>query len=147
MTQDIINNGPTLPAVFIPDGDAQPRGEIREPSYESLAGLPEGFLDASDVAGLPWLRRRHEEWTDAPTRAAVIGWITGRLKADPKAITWHVEELASAGSGARDPRLVIKLFDANRDYRAVGLTVMEEDRNPERIIALLASAEAALIFP
>lgn len=147
MSQDIVNNGPSLPAVEIPDGDNQPRGEIREPSYESLAGLPEGFIDAADVYGLPWRRQRHEEWTDAPTRWAVIGWIVERIRVDPKAVTWRVVELASAGGMARDPRLVITLIDADGGELEVGLIVREEDRNPDGMVRVLASAVEALTFP
>lgn len=71
---------------FGPSGTANPEG---------AGPLKDGFLDATDIKGLPWVRKRGEEWTTAEFRGYVKEWLAPWLKA--RSIwAWQITERANS---------------------------------------------------
>jgi len=109
------------------DPEILPWGTVVRPSTERMPfggsgalrsvepALPDGFLSTPDVAHLPWVRRRGDEWTDATFRAAVLAWLVDVLAAATWARRWRVTERATGsrlGSKLDPPVLVVTLYDA-----------------------------------
>lgn len=77
---------------FTRSGELLPRGPV----------LPADYLHAPDVDHLPWVRKRGDEWTDEPFRAAVLTWLVPTLAARGNP-TWRIIEKASATRSGRLP--------------------------------------------
>ena len=137
--------GPFAPAAHTPEyGDPEilPKGVVVRPSAERMpfgpSGelLPEGpllpadFLLAPDLVGLPWTRKRGDEWTDPVFRQIVFEWLIDYFDARSWPIGWTVREWASR------ERMAHRLPD-DEHYLVVNV-VRRADR---------ASFEGVAIFP
>jgi hypothetical protein len=99
--------GPFDPAAPLPqsgDPEILPRGEVTRPSKERMPfgpsgellndgpAVPEDFLQAPDIEGLPWTRKRGEEWTDATFRQATFDFLIDFFRTRSWAYQWTVRE-------------------------------------------------------
>lgn len=59
--------------------------------------FPADLFSADDIAGLPWVRKRGEEWTTADFRAVVRGWLSRFIAARSalRIVGWQVVERAN----------------------------------------------------
>jgi hypothetical protein len=129
--------GPFLPAAPTPqrgDADILPRGTIARPTRERMPftksgelipegpQLPAGFLRAPDIEGLPWKRKRGNEWTDAAFRQIVFDFLIRFFldRAWPK--NWDVTERATA-----DRMTAFRLPD-DQHYLVIGITQADGQR-------------------
>jgi len=143
------------------DPEILPRGTIVRPSAErmpfTLSGelkpdgpeLPADFLLAPDVAGLPWVRRRGDEWTDAAVRADVLAWLVVFLDAHAWARGWQITERATGLRMSRRldvPVLIIQITDTDGATHEVGQTFPTGARSgallAERLDQVRVSLEA-----
>ena len=92
-------------------GDAQllPKGDVIRPStqrqpFDNTGRLKPGgpgpltevrFYEHEDLASFPqWIRTRGNEWTTAPFRKIVLGWLAGFFRDRPWPRAWDVKEVA-----------------------------------------------------
>ena len=136
------------PVIDRPSRERMPFGPTREydrgPASASAGELkvygpgpwPDGFLQAPDLAGLPWKRARGNEWTTATFRAAVLGWLRlfFRAHAGEGLIGWDITERAN-GDRMGSVRLAAK-----DHYLRVGITKRVGREGQQRV-------EIALAFP
>ena len=143
-----VTRGSSERNAFGPSGIANPEG---------TGPLKDGFLDATDIKGLPWVRKRGEEWTTTEFRGYVKEWLDPWLKA--KGIrTWQITERANAArmSNFRLPEdqyyliiAVTKKLPKGRELRAetaIAFSRVDRDReNTRKRLDLAAQAlEASL---
>lgn len=108
--------------------------------------LPADFLGAPDVAGLPWIRLRGDEWTDAAMRAVVLLWIGERFERDRLLTAWEVVETgAISGSSGRAPNLCVRLWRGSR-AREVSSPVPESLMSPAGLQNVLVTFEPGIVF-
>lgn len=114
--------------------------------------LPEGFLDAPDIAKLPWTMARGDEWTTPEFRAVVLQWLSKFLKA--RGISrWDIREVARPGKFAtgRLPHYeqylrIAVTAGTNEDLHRVEVSVPfpEDKRDTAPALAILALAAQTL---
>ena len=82
---------PFGPSVGVRAGDLKPEGP---------GPYPDDLFTATDIVGLPWVRRRGDEWTDATMRAIVLAFLSRffRERPEQRLIGWRIDEIAN---GAR----------------------------------------------
>lgn len=112
------------PTIVRPSFERQPFGgrerggaQGGELHPDGLGPFPDDLFTATDLARLPWTRKRGNEWTTAPFRAAVLAWLAAFFRARPEAglIGWDVEE------AARGNRQATRMPPA-RHYLRIGIT-------------------------
>jgi hypothetical protein len=131
------------PMVVRPSKERQPYGPDREAAGGTRAGVikaagpgpfPDDLFTATDIVGLPWTRRRGDEWTDATFRALVFDFIRAffRDRPDGDLAGWDVEEKATGERGS-------VRFSADQHYLRFGIT--------KRIRDTTARIEVSMNFP
>lgn len=93
------------------DKDLLPKLEVARPSHERQpfdssgrlkvdgpGPFPADFLTATDLKGLPWIRRRGDEWTDVAFRTIVKAWLVSFFakNKDKNLAGWEIHERATA---------------------------------------------------
>lgn len=114
-------------------------GELRASGPQ----LPDGYLEADDVEGIPWIRDLGQAWTTPELRTAVKAWLAGVLAARPSIRSWRVEEMRR---GMRTPawpedqwglRLVL-------DVGEVAFALPRHAREGAALAAILERVEASI---
>ncbi len=104
-----------------------PFGPDREFPGVTLAGrlkaagpgpFPDDLFSATDIHGLPWTRKRGDEWTDATFRAVVLDFVRVffRDRADHGLIGWDITERANGD------RMGSTRLPASQHYLLFGVT-------------------------
>ena len=115
------------PTVTRPSRERMPFGPSRESAKGVSAGVlkpdgpgpfPDDIFSATDIVGLPWTRRRGDEWTDATFRALVLTFLATffRARASQRLIGWDVTEIANGA------RMGSTRLSAKDQYLRFGIT-------------------------
>jgi hypothetical protein len=118
--------------VVRPSKERQPFATNGNLKPEGPGPLPEGFLDAPDIEGLPWVRSRGNEWTEPEFRRWVREWLAKFMRVrshQHRWAGWKVEERANA-----DRMSVSRLPDHLHYLR---ITVIRRE-GQERVFATVA---------
>jgi hypothetical protein len=95
---------------------------------EGPGPLPEGFMHAPDIEGLPWTRRHGDEWTTPEFRQLVFDWIIGFFDSRDWPIKWDVTEKATATRS-------INRLDESKVYLIIGVTRKSDNERFEVAVA------------
>lgn len=135
-----------------PSTERQPFTNSGELKPEGPGPLPEGFLDAPDIKGMPWSRKRGDEWTTPEFRAIVFDWLIDFFGSRTWPIAWDVTEKASAAKSMNrlnDDELyliigVTRKADKRRFEVSVQFRANERENNRDAAIAVLDRAGKVL---
>jgi hypothetical protein len=119
---------------------------------EGPGPLPEGFLDAPDIEGFPWTRKRGDEWTTPEFRAGVFAWIATFFADRNWPIAWDVTEKATADRSAvrlQEDKLYLVIgvqrkSDGERFEVSVIFRADQREYNAVAMAEVLAHAAASL---
>jgi len=135
-----------------PSRQRQPFTNSGELKPEGPGPLPEGFMHAPDIKGLPWERRQGDEWTTPEFRQLVFDWLIGFFESRDWSIKWDVKEKATAEKSVdrlREDELylvigVTRKTDNTRFEVAVAFRKNEREDNPQAVVTVLDRAGQAL---
>ena len=129
------------------DPELLPKPDLVRPSVERMPfspsgtlipegprGLPEDFLFAANIQGLPWTRERYDAWSTETFRNTVMDWLRFVFRTEDALIGWDVDE---KGTGRRMGHLRLR---PEFRYLLIGLTKRTSPGESGR-------AEISLTFP